>query len=75
MLKDLNRFISDTRLVIRNLPQNLTEPGLKKLLFKFATVKLKLSELKIMKDMKTGKSKGFAFVTFAEHEMAISSLR
>merc|ERR1711936_489485 len=28
-----------------------------------------------MKDLKTGKSKGFAFATFAEDEMAISTLR
>ena len=75
MLKDLNRFISSTRLVIRNLPPNLDEPKLKKLIYKFATVKLKMTELKIMKDLKTGKSKGFAFATFAEDEMAISTLR
>jgi len=75
MLKDLNRFISSTRLVIRNLPPNLDEPKLKKLIYKFATVKIKMTELKIMKDLKTGKSKGFAFATFAEDEMAISTLR
>ena len=75
MLKDLNRFISSTRLVIRNLPPNLDEPKLKKLIYKFATVKLKMTELKIMKDLKTGKSKGFAFATFAEDEMALSTLR
>merc|ERR1719273_1242102 len=75
MLKDLNRFISPTRLVIRNLPNNLTDPGLKKLLFKYSTLKLKLTELKIMKDLKTGKSKGFAFVAFTEHDMALSTMR
>jgi len=77
MLKDLNRFISPTRLVIRNVPGNLEDPSLKKLIFKFVQpqIKLKMTELKIMKDLKTGKSKGFAFVTFADHEMAISTLR
>merc|ERR1712156_528663 len=76
MLKDLNRFIDPTRLVIRNIPENHTDPSLKKLVFKFGQPpRLKLKELKIMKDLKTGKSKGFAFVTFADHEMAISTLR
>ena len=77
MLKDLNRFISPTRLVIRNVPGNIEDPSLKKLIFKFVQpqIKLKMTELKIMKDLKTGKSKGFAFVTFTDHEMALSSLR
>ena len=71
MLKDLNRFIDPTRLVIRNIPENITNPSLNKLIFKFCQPpRLKLKELKIMKDLKTGKSKGFAFVAFADHEMA-----
>lgn len=75
MLKDLNRFISSNRLCIRNLPINVTDAGLKKMIGKHVKSKIALTEVRVMKDLKTGKSKGFAFVAFKEHQMALDTLR
>jgi len=75
MLKDLNRFISKDRLCVRNLPLEITDDKLKALVLKFVEPKPKIAELKVMKDMKTGKNKGFAFVSLANHEMALQVLR
>lgn len=75
MLKDLNRFISDTRLCIRNLPMNITDNAMKKLILKHVEEPGKITECKVMKDMKSGKSKGFAFVNFENHENALKTLR
>ena len=71
MLKDLNRFISKERLCIRNIPMEITDKSLKSLILKFVQPKPKITELKIMKDMKTGKNKGFAFVSLVDHDMAL----
>ena len=75
MLKDLNRFISKDRLCFRNLPLDITDAKLKTLILKFVEPKPKIEALKVMKDMKTGKNKGFAFVSLANHEMALQVLR
>ncbi len=74
MLKDLNRFISPTRLCFRNMPEDVTDTKLNKLVKKFAAG-IKTTECKVMKDMKSGKSKGFGFVAFPEHEAALKVLR
>ena len=71
MLKDLNRFISKERLCIRNIPMEITDKSLKSLILRFVEPKPKITELKIMKDMKTGKNKGFAFVSLVDHDMAL----
>ena len=71
MLKDLNRFFSKDRLCIRNLPVEITNEKLRSLIFKFVQPKPKISELRVMKDMKTGKNKGFAFLSLASHDMAV----
>ena len=75
MLKDLNRFISKDRLCFRNLPLDITDAKLKALILKFVEPKPKIEALKVMKDMKTGKNKGFAFASLANHEMALQVLR
>ena len=75
MLKDLNRFISKDRLCFRNLPLDITDAKLKALILKFVEPKPKIEALKVMKDMKTGKNKGFAFVSLVNHEMALQVLR
>ena len=75
MLKDLNRFISTTRLCIRNLPEKINQPTLKRLIMKNAPKDSKITECRVMKDMKTEKNKGFAFVEFSDHQMALGTLR
>jgi len=75
MLKDLNRFISSTRLCFRNMPMNVQDKTLKRLISKHVESKPKITECRVMKDLKTNKSKGFAFVDFADHEMALKTLR
>ena len=71
MLKDLNRFFSKDRLCIRNCPVEITNEKLRSLIFKFVQPKPKITELRVLKDMKTGKNKGFAFLSLASHDMAV----
>ena len=76
MLKDLNRFISPNRLCIRNMPENIDDVQLKKLIKKHVKMSgLKLTEVRVMKDLKSGKSKGFGFVCFTDPAMALATLR
>lgn len=85
MLKDLTMFVSPTRLCVRNLPPNIDDKNLKKLILKFAEdADAKITECKIMRDFKVansnskgsvGASKGFGFVTYTSHESALNALR
>ncbi len=75
MLKNLNCFISPNRLCFRNMPANVTDNALRKLILKHVKSKTKITELRVMKDLKTGKSKGFAFVAFDKDDMALETLR
>merc|ERR1712179_637196 len=74
-LKDLNTFVSPTRLCVRNLPPDLGDQGLKKLFKKHGVV----VEARVMREFisgeKSGKSKEFGFVAFREHESALAALR
>merc|ERR1711993_231244 len=63
------------RLCIRNCPVEITNEKLRSLIFKFVEPKPKITELRVMKDMKTGKNKGFAFLSLASHDMAVQVLR
>ena len=85
MLKDLTMFVSPTRLCVRNLPPNIDDKNLKKLILKFAEdPDAKITECKVMRDFKVsdssskgsvGASKGFGFVSYTSHESAINALR
>lgn len=76
-LKDLNMFVSTTRLCVRNMPATYTENDLKKLMAAYGGV----SQVKIMRDINNantegvGRSKGYGFVQFQKHESALKALR
>ena len=84
MLKDLNMFVSPTRLCVRNLPLDIEDKKLKQIMLKFADdPKAKITESKVMRDFKqnvgqkgaVGASKGYGFVTYTTHESALNALR
>ena len=86
MLKDLTMFVSPTRLCIRNLPPDLDDKSLKKIMLKFGEdPEAQITESKIMRDFKksttagskgaVGASKGFGFVTYTTHAAALNGLR
>uniref|UniRef100_A0A914H2S1 RRM domain-containing protein n=1 Tax=Globodera rostochiensis TaxID=31243 RepID=A0A914H2S1_GLORO len=85
-LINLVMFISPTRLVIHNIPFTLTDGQLKKVCLEAAggCSPTSVSECRIMcqrtgEDAKgraqLGKSKGFGFVAFTEHTLALKCLR
>lgn len=79
LLKDLNRFVSQERLTIHNLPENLTDVNLRKLITKFTNLNPK--ECRIMRENKPSiaqqlsNSKGFGFISFSNHTDALNALR
>jgi len=80
MLKNLNMFVSNVRLCIRNLPPSYDDKKLRKLFSSHAPKGAKLKEAKIIRDMKQmmngqGVSKQYGFVTFNQHEHALAALR
>merc|ERR1711973_471089 len=69
-----------TRLCVRNFPPELEDRKFKEIVLKHSPKGSRLTECKIMKDMKTmehgkPKSKEFAFIAYAEHEDALNALR
>ncbi|KAH3730338.1 RNA-binding protein 28-like [Dreissena polymorpha] len=81
-LKNINIFISPLRLCVRNIPPTVDEQSLRKI-FKDAAgdPKALILECRIMRDRARlnsegrGKSLGFAFISFGEHQHALSALR
>lgn len=81
-LKNINIFISPLRLCVRNIPTHVDEKELKKI-FKDAAGQsaAKVDECRIMRDRTrlnsagVGKSQGFGFVSFSEHQHALTALR
>ena len=89
-LRNVNTFVSKTRLSFRNIPRNITEKELRALcldkvrdLTKAAGVKLDRAQwgkygpirnLKILVDG-NGVSRGFGFVEFVSHDLALHVLR
>ncbi|XP_060596942.1 RNA-binding protein 28-like [Ruditapes philippinarum] len=81
-LKNLNIFISPLRLCVRNIPVNVTDKELREVFKTAAGNKhAKINECRIMRDRTRtnaeglGKSKGFAFISFSDHQHALSALR
>ncbi|CAG5134176.1 unnamed protein product, partial [Candidula unifasciata] len=81
-LKDQNVFVSSTRLCVHNIPPTVTDQQLREIVVKAAGDKqAKLVECRIMRDLNrlntqgVGKSKGFAFCAFTQHEHALSALQ
>ncbi|XP_059150152.1 RNA-binding protein 28-like [Physella acuta] len=81
-LKDQNIFVSSTRLCVHNLPSTVTDQALRKVVYQAAQDKAaKITECRIMRDLSrlnsqgVGKSRGFAFCSFTQHEHALKALR
>jgi len=82
LLKNLNMFVSSTRLCIRNLPPNVDDSKLKSLIVKNVPKTAKVTECKVMRDMAAGSSGGqkapskeYAFVSFEKHLDTLAALR
>ncbi|GFS08779.1 RNA-binding protein 28 [Elysia marginata] len=81
-LKDQNVFVSSTRLCIHNIPATIDDAKLRKILIKAVKDRdAKITECRIMRDLSRvntqgqGKSKGFAFCSFAQHAHALAALK
>ncbi len=76
-LKDLNMFVSPTRLCFRNIPLSFDKnEKLRKLVSKNVPATAKITECMIIKqDKGGGESKGYGFVAFQRHEDALDCLR
>uniref|UniRef100_A0A8C1I834 RNA binding motif protein 28 n=1 Tax=Cyprinus carpio TaxID=7962 RepID=A0A8C1I834_CYPCA len=81
-LKDMNVYVSKTRLCVHNLPKIVDQQKLQKLCFSAAGGKgVRINECRVMYDKKPicgqvmGKSLGYGFVEFKEHEHALQALR
>ena len=78
ILKNLNMFVSSTRLCVRNLPPYVDDSKLKTIFAKTVPKSAKIVESKVLRDKGTGdkqQSKGFGFVSFSQHEDALLALR
>ena len=81
MLKNLNMFVSKTRLVIHNLPPSYDDSKLKQLFMKYSNPKAVIKEAKVMWEKNKFDSKGkhiskeVGFVSFDNHEDALTALR
>ena len=76
MLKDLNAFISPTRLCFRNIPPSYSDAQLKKLVVKNVAKSARITECKVIREMKGGgEGKGYGFLAFEGHEDALQCLR
>lgn len=87
-LRDPNYFVSDTRLAIRNIPKNITQPELKEI-FRKVNPKAKFKQVKLLRENSEKrdekgeeaettpeeKSKGIGFVEYFTHEDALTALR
>ncbi|XP_067915483.1 RNA-binding protein 28 isoform X2 [Heterodontus francisci] len=81
-LKDVNIFISPTRLCVHNIPKSLTDQQLRVLCLQAAGTKgARLKECRIMRDLQTAKTKGsgrslgYGFIEFTEHSHSLTALR
>ncbi|XP_051726807.1 RNA-binding protein 28 isoform X2 [Ctenopharyngodon idella] len=81
-LKDVNVYVSKTRLCVHNLPKSVHQPKFRKLCLAAAGGKgVRITECRVMYDKKpirgqvVGQSLGYGFVEFKEHEQALQALR
>ncbi|XP_058834107.1 RNA-binding protein 28 [Topomyia yanbarensis] len=79
MLKNLSRFVSRERLTIHNLPENYTNGDLRKKVQQHTGSNP--LECRVMRENMpsfgnpTGKSRGYGFLSFKKHEIALEVLR
>ncbi|XP_078662894.1 RNA-binding protein 28-like isoform X2 [Branchiostoma floridae x Branchiostoma belcheri] len=81
-LKNPAIFVSDVRLCVRNIPLNMGDKDLRRLYLKTLGDKnVYITESRVMRDLKNvnsqgvGKSRGYGFLTFSQHEHALRALR
>ncbi|KAK6732426.1 hypothetical protein RB195_016668 [Necator americanus] len=80
-LENLHMFVSPTRLMIHNLPMSITDEKLKQICRDATGCAGVITECRIWKDTSkvdangNPRSKGFAFVNFAEHKDALACLQ
>ncbi|XP_048236674.1 RNA-binding protein 28-like [Haliotis rufescens] len=81
-LKNANIFVSSTRLCIQNLPVAMEDAVLRQKILEATDVAAKhITECRIMRDTtrvtnkSKGKSRGYAFVDFSEHQHALEALK
>ncbi|XP_029910201.1 RNA-binding protein 28 isoform X2 [Myripristis murdjan] len=82
-LRDINVFVSKTRLCVHNLPKSVDNKKLKALCLQAAKGQkgVFITECRVMYDKKPekgqvlGQSLGYGFVQFRDHEHALSALR
>ncbi|VDN13161.1 unnamed protein product [Dibothriocephalus latus] len=78
-LRDPTIFISPLRLCLRNIPTTVDDKTLKKACLRLAGPAARVTECRIMRDLKSGKlnpkSLGYAFVAFDEHKDALKVLQ
>ncbi|CAJ0608332.1 unnamed protein product [Cylicocyclus nassatus] len=80
-LENLHMFVSPTRLMIHNLPMSMTDEKLKQICRNATGTAGVITECRIWKDTSkldakgNPRSKGFAFVNFAEHKDALTCLQ
>lgn len=81
MLRNLNMFVSRTRLLIRNLPPTWDDAKLRALCQHNSDPNAVIKEARVMRNLRdvdsrgVGKSKEYGFVTFSRHEDALKALR
>ena len=59
------------RLFVKNIPQNISEEDLNKLISNYGTV----VSVKIITDVDSGESRGFAFADIATHEEGLHIIK
>nr|VZI33881.1 unnamed protein product [Spirometra erinaceieuropaei] len=78
-LRDPSIFISPLRLCLRNIPTTVDDKILKKVCRRLAGPTAHITECRVMRDLKSGKSNpkslGYAFVAFDEHKDALKVLQ
>ncbi|XP_063178038.1 LOW QUALITY PROTEIN: RNA-binding protein 28 [Chroicocephalus ridibundus] len=77
-LRDHNVFVSRTRLCLHNLPKGLDDAGLRRLLRRLpgGGTAPRIKECRVMRELRgRGRSLGYAFVEFGEHQQALAALR
>ncbi|CAH1251114.1 RBM19 [Branchiostoma lanceolatum] len=81
-LKNPAIFVSDVRLCVRNIPLNMGDKDLRRLFLKTLGDKsISVTESRVMRDLKNvnsqgvGKSRGYGFVSFSQHDHALRALR
>uniref|UniRef100_A0AAG5DLR8 RRM domain-containing protein n=1 Tax=Anopheles atroparvus TaxID=41427 RepID=A0AAG5DLR8_ANOAO len=79
MLKNYNRFVSTERLTVHNIPPHFTDKDLRDVVMKYTSHKP--MECRVMRDSRPsfgnplGKSRGYGFLSFKRHEIALEVLR